>query len=87
MNELIVFAALSSLIAVQTLATIRERKEWAQERSRLLDRIMAKTYNEFVHTVTMTTAEAPTPISDEAWHKQNYAEHPELYPDGPDVAE
>lgn len=73
----------------------REREQWRVERADLLNRIMARNYNEFVHTVTtasvetpqMTTDEAEAKWSvthesaDEAWHEENRRQHPELYPD------
>lgn len=96
METLVVAVVLSAYVTVLTLAQVRERREWAAERSRLLDRIMARSYNELVRTTTTATLETPQMTSDEAeakwaldhryddeaWHKQNMAEHPELYPDG-----
>lgn len=83
-----------SCLIVATAITLnerhaRERSEWTQERSRLLDRIMARSYTDFVYT-TKTEAEADTTAiapeaPDLAWHEQNFKDHPEQYPDGVEV--
>jgi hypothetical protein len=77
---------LSLAILVVTLLAyhILEARAWSAERSRLLDRVMARSYNEFVYSQAATTEEVPQMTSDEAeaaWHEANRSKHPELYPD------
>lgn len=76
--------ALAILVVTLLAYHIFMERAWSKERGQLLNRIMAKSYNEFVYTATTTTAETPQMTTDEAeaaWHEQNKAKHPELYPD------
>lgn len=78
-------AAFAILACAATFAAWqRDRREWSTERGQLLDRIMARSYADFVHTTTVTGVETPQMTSDEAeaaWHEQNKAKHPDQYPD------
>jgi hypothetical protein len=63
----------------------REAQAWRTERADLLNRLMARTYQEFVYsTPPDTTVATPPPpdISDQAWHEKNRDAHPDQYPDG-----
>ena len=71
------FAAVLFYHAVESAA-------WRDERSRLLDRIMARNYTDFVYAKSPETVETPQLLTDEAeaaWHAENMKLHPELYPD------
>lgn len=88
--------AFAILAATFLVYHILEARTWSHERAKLLDRIMARNYGEFVYTRTVSEAETPQMITDEAeaayakevqtldraWHERNAKEHPELYPDG-----
>ena len=75
------FALVAALLVGSVYFHVRESAAWREERSELLDRVMARSYNEFAYTATTTTPAEP--VSDDTWHEQNAARHPDLYPDGP----
>lgn len=92
MTEIALGLALAAAIALYAV----ESRAWRAERRDLLNRVMARNYNEYAHTVTATTSETPQMTSDEAeaawaiahateadaaWHAENRRLHPELYPD------
>lgn len=98
MNDIIALLVVASAFAGAILFHAHEASAWRVERANLLDRLMARTYQEFVYATKpdvteperpqMTTDAAEAAYAQEqesldlAWHERNQREHPELYPDG-----
>lgn len=106
MVETVALLVLAAALAGLGFFHYREAQAWRAERAQLLDRIMARSYTDYVYATKPETAEPPQLLtdSDEAkwyaehgpkddgdqylsktdaeWHRQNFAEHPEAYPDG-----
>lgn len=70
-------ATVTALLIGAVYVHVTESAAWRDERAELLDRVMAKTYSEFVYTATATTVETPqltTDALEAAWYEANARE-------------
>lgn len=74
MNETIALLVISAAFGAAVLFHLWEAKAWRAERANLLDRLMARTYQEFVYSTKPDTTETPQLTTDEA-EQAWYAAH------------